>query len=588
MRHGLPRGLQAGWRKMGWHPLWCALIVMIFSALAMSLYLRGPLGGDFDKHFMPAERWGVPPELAAHGLGFLYRGANESGWDGQFYYYIANDLTDRRHTGAYLDADAYRYQRIGLPLLAKAASMLLLQDWVSPAVYYGVSLALVLLATFVGAAFLRTRGISPYWILVWALAVGTHITVLNGLPDAAADALLLMSLVAYLSGSALLYVPLVALAALAREGHALFPAMILAVEAWWALSRGRWRMPDLIALGLWGLPLLIFGAWHLFIRLHFTQTPAQQATGILGPFMESTLRHAWAGLNGAYPNTPPGRISRTAGFGLVAYMALLGTSLAVLLSGLRATLFSAALAHGQGAGVATPEPTRKALPIALATLVILGLYACFGDTVIWNFTGYMKAANVLLFLVPLLLSAWARPMPWGFAVVALVCLVFFDYQGYKQRVDAGPITYPVDVRCGHISFQAGSTCGEVLAWDAVKLPGSAKAHGLYRVASATAWQGPVMHGPYIDMPAGRYRVQLDYAATGHGGRWELSRVDNGMTVVAASGTLPAAGDGTVKQIVQIPAKGFPQAEFRAYHGGEGVLTLKRLVIERLTSEYAER
>ena len=61
-----------------------------------------------------------------------------------------------------------------------------------------------------------------------------------------------------------------------------------------------------------------------------------------------------------------------------------------------------------------------------------------------------------------------------------------------------------------------------------------------------------------------------------------------MTVIAASGMSPASGDGSLKQIVQIPAEGFPKAEFRVYHGGEGVLTLKRLIIERLTREYSER
>lgn len=584
MRFGLPTDMRVGGWKVGWQPLWCVLIVLMFSALAMGLYLRGPLGGDFDKHFMPAERWGVPPELAARGLGFLYRGANESGWDGQFYYYIANDLTDNRHTRAYLDADAYRYQRIGLPLLAKAASMLLLQDWVSPAMYYGVSLALVLLATFVSAAFLRARGVSPYWSLVWALALGTQITLLNGLPDAAADALLLMALVAYLSGRGAVYLPLVALSALAREGYVLFPAVILAVEAWWVLSHRRWRMPDLIGLGLWALPLLVFGVWHLFIRLHFTQTPAQQAHGILGPFMESTLRHAWAGLSGAYPNTPTGRLSRNAGLGLVAYMALLGTSLAVLLSGLRATLFPLARRQGVESGEPMSEPSRRALAVALATLVMVGLYACFGDTVIWNFTGYMKAANVLLLLVPLLLAAWARPMPRAFAVVALFCLVFFDYQGYKLRVDAGPITYPQDMRCGHIIFQAGGTCGELFVWAAAKLPGAPKTQKGHRVVGPGARSGPVMYGPYIDMPTGRYRVQLDYASTGYGGRWELGSFGNGAFVAVANGTLAPAGDEGLNEIVQIPAGGLSKAEFRVHHGGTGVLTLKRLVIERLAQE----
>lgn len=575
MRPDLPMGSRNRWWKTGWHPLWCVLIVLIFSALAMGLYLRGPLDGNFDRHFMPAERWGVPPELAARGLGVMYRGANELGWDGQFYYYIANDLTDSQQTASYLDADAYRYQRIGLPLLANVASVLLLQDWVSPAMYYGVSLALVLAASFVGATFLRNRGISPYWILVWALALGTQITVLNGLPDAAADALLLMSLTAYLTGRVGLYIPLVALAALAREGHMLFPAVIWVAEAWRVLGRRDWRASSFGALVLLGLPLLAFGAWHLFIRLHFDQTPSEQAQAILGPFMDSTLRHAWAGLTGAYPGTPAGKHSYAAGFGLLAYLALLAVTLLVALSGLKATLLQRSV----------PEQSDlKPLAIALATLVLVGLYACFGDTVIWNFTGYMKAANVFLFLVPLLLAAWGRPLPWMFAVVSIVCLVFFDHQGYKLRLDAGPVRYAVDVRCGHVEFQAGGTCGELFVWDAAQLPGSAKAQGTYRVASDGARVGVVMHGPYLDMPAGSYRVRVVYSTTGRGARWELGRFGGDEPVAVAQGELPAVGDGVLEQVVVVPAQGLRSAELRIHYGGEGELTLKRLTIERLSNK----
>jgi hypothetical protein len=46
---------------------------------------------------------------------------------------------------------------------------------------------IVLVAVGMAAFFFQRKGISPYWALFWALGIGTQVTQLNGLPDAAAD-----------------------------------------------------------------------------------------------------------------------------------------------------------------------------------------------------------------------------------------------------------------------------------------------------------------------------------------------------------------------------------------------------------------
>jgi len=78
------------------------------SIYTMTTYLKGPLNGNFDHYLMQADRWGMPEEIKQHGVTPLYLDEWNSGWDGQFYYYIANDLLGYKDTPEHIDADAYR------------------------------------------------------------------------------------------------------------------------------------------------------------------------------------------------------------------------------------------------------------------------------------------------------------------------------------------------------------------------------------------------------------------------------------------------------------------------------------------------
>ena len=98
-----------------------------------------------------------------------------SGWDGQFHFYIANDLLLQKDTAQHIDAPTYRYQRIGLPLLARGLAFLTFSDWVSPLAYWGTSVLLVAAGTFAFAWMLATLGLPPWLSLVWALSGGVQV-----------------------------------------------------------------------------------------------------------------------------------------------------------------------------------------------------------------------------------------------------------------------------------------------------------------------------------------------------------------------------------------------------------------------------
>ncbi len=69
-----------------------ALIAIAFSVAVMWIYLAGEIRGLLSWHVLPAAVFGIPHSVAKHGMTLLYETPGHVGWDGQFYYYIANDL----------------------------------------------------------------------------------------------------------------------------------------------------------------------------------------------------------------------------------------------------------------------------------------------------------------------------------------------------------------------------------------------------------------------------------------------------------------------------------------------------------------
>ena len=67
----------------------------LYHFMAFSFYLHGTLEGQINNHILAAEMWGTPAKMQARGIKPLYHGPVQTGWDGQFYFYIANDLLAR-------------------------------------------------------------------------------------------------------------------------------------------------------------------------------------------------------------------------------------------------------------------------------------------------------------------------------------------------------------------------------------------------------------------------------------------------------------------------------------------------------------
>ena len=435
-----------------------ALITTFFAAIVtltiMRIYTDSVLNGNLDNHVLSARMFGVPKALQEHGFKAFFQSDKETGWDGQFYYYIANDPLAQKDTAAHIDSDAYRYQRIGLPLLAWTASKLLLQDWVSPVVYYGTNVLVVLIATFFGARFFAQRGYGPLPILLWTFSLGVQLTLINGLPDAAADGLLIISFVSYLERRHKTYVVCATLAALSREAYVLFPCLV-AVFEWYTYSgfNDRVQTPfgrrflistvDWVFRKAWlpAIPIAIFLAWQVFVRLHFHVAPSSQATKILGlPF------YAWfsifsEALHGHHPLLSPGEATYREVIALLLFPLLV--------------LVTACVAWMAWRRASRTDPI---VPVASATLALTLLYAAFGTTVMVHYTGYMKAAGLFFLSIPFLWNSFKPSSRWFFIMLLAVTDAYFGYYLSVDRLFPAGVDYERYVRFSQVSSDDPKAC----------------------------------------------------------------------------------------------------------------------------------
>lgn len=408
-------------------------ITLLFAAISMLTYLDSTLKGEIKYHFLPAKFFGVPKDLKERNIEVLYKG-NESGWDGQFYYYISNDIFAVKDTAEHIDANAYRYQRIGLPLTAKIFSLLSFQDWVSPLTYYLTSLILVLVATIAGAFLFKKLGFSEFLILFWSLGLGTHLTMINGLPDAVADSYLILAIVSFYFERKLLYSIFATMAALSREAYIIFPFIFLLVQFFSyqkdTLQPFYNKVFDYFKSCKYVMhvvPGIIFLLWQIFIINKFQIRPSQQAINILDYPFFSIFEMVFGAITGnhhLYNKPELLHLAKREIYSVALFVILL----------LSFIYFCFKLLFKNS----NREFSIFNFSIASASLAIGILYSCFGSTVMMDYTGYMKAANVMFFLLPLVFILYLKRIPVVYLIFLTFITIYFSfYLFYNKRINVG-------------------------------------------------------------------------------------------------------------------------------------------------------
>lgn len=429
--------------------------------------------GDWFGPLMFGTRLGIPDSETARGI----RPTTQDGWDGQFYYRIANDLLARQGTAPYIDCPPYRYQRIGVPAIAWGATRLMGQTVITPHTYLVVHLLLMLVGLVVLIGWLRERGWSAGWAYAWLLSAGVLNAGLHGLPDPAGDAMFIVCLVSLLRGRVLAYSLSAALLVLIREGYfaIIAPITLLTVFGhlhWSAARPGRvwqWIGQRLDCRGTSGagaacrtahagsnppnqgsnagplawataafktivrgphpvdlrtvaavlLPCLVFAGWQAHIRAQFGASGSEAAGNVLLDYpLAAYFKSMYTGFKTQSRSEFVLRLE----------------ALAIL-----------------AAGFAALWEVRRELPLIWIAGPYLALL-CLMSTLVWNeWTGFLKAMGSVLVLLVVLLP-WCgqrRSLRW----LLIIVMLHGPYQ--LVRVKKGTVFPPISLQAGTPAVATG-------------------------------------------------------------------------------------------------------------------------------------
>jgi hypothetical protein len=217
---------------------------------------------------------GDPLALARIGTRFSQGDAQGTeGYDGQFVYYIARDPRPAV-VAPMLDSPAYRYQRILLPLLARALA-LGRSNWL-PWVLAILGVLAQTMGTWAVSVLLKGWGVSPWYALVYGSWVGFGLAVRLDLPEPLAYALVAGAILAGDRGHSYLGSFLYGLALFTREVTILFVLAQVLVY----LAGRKWRD----ALVFSTFTLVPFGIFQIWLWATFGQTGLNSGGAMATPF----------------------------------------------------------------------------------------------------------------------------------------------------------------------------------------------------------------------------------------------------------------------------------------------------------------
>src|SRR5262249_31926227 len=137
-----------------------SLLVAALGAIAafgwQFLVVHSQYGGNWTGLYYTGDRYPPPPELAET----IWVHPNSTGYDGQFYHYIAHDPLMRRGFDRAIDAPRLRYRRILVPAVANLLAFG--QDRFVDGAYIGLIGASVFLGILWMSRMAQVHKISPW------------------------------------------------------------------------------------------------------------------------------------------------------------------------------------------------------------------------------------------------------------------------------------------------------------------------------------------------------------------------------------------------------------------------------------------
>lgn len=241
------------------------------------------LEGVSHRAFLPGLVFTVPEREAAAG----FKNISRVGYDGQIYYWMSNDVFGRHDAHKHMDDVLYRYQRIGVPMLAGGLATILGFELTPPLLYHTVQFGLTALGFAALVYWLQVKGLNPAYALAWLISGGTLQSLWLGILDAPGDALFVCTILVVFSKRLWIYAPLATLLLLTREGYSVYAFAIFAVTVasriGWSDKSGNWRQLPRISwkdvTGYWpqvvltALPGVVMLAWTAYLTFNFHKSP---------------------------------------------------------------------------------------------------------------------------------------------------------------------------------------------------------------------------------------------------------------------------------------------------------------------------
>ena len=223
--------------------------------LWLALTVRYNFGGNWTGLFCTGANQRVPADLLAEKL---YTFPATSGYDGQFYHYIAHDPLGRTQLPGYIDAPQLRYRRILVSGLAYLAAVG--QGRFIDAAYFTVVLGFVFLGCYWTSRFAVLHRRHPLWGFLFLAVPAVLISIDRMTVDVALAALCVGVAVFAAEGRGHPLLLLLIAAPLVRETGLAVPA----AYCFWVLLRGE-RSRAICG----ALTVLPFAAWCVYVQLHF-------------------------------------------------------------------------------------------------------------------------------------------------------------------------------------------------------------------------------------------------------------------------------------------------------------------------------
>ena len=250
-----------------------ALLVLAWQSITVA----ANYGGNWSALFCTGELQSHPPALDSEHTYFF---AGSTGYDGQFYHYMAHDPLLRTEISASVDSPRLRYRRILVPALAYALA-LGRTEWIDRAYRFVILLAMAF-GVYCACRYCRESGLAPAWGMLFLLFPALPITV---------DRMTVDGVVAVFTAAFLLWCRqpswklflILCGAALTRETGLLLPAGYCA----WLIWRSQVRTAAVFALS--AAPAL---AWYAYVA---QRTPPGPYGGSMVPFsgIWRALLHPW-------------------------------------------------------------------------------------------------------------------------------------------------------------------------------------------------------------------------------------------------------------------------------------------------------